>query len=156
LPLLHPSQSCVVNICGMEAGCMGLVHPRVVAEADLPENTCVMELYMAEIVTAAQALAPYQEIPRFPSIQMDLAVVVAEEVDSMEVEEAIREVGGELLREVRLFDLYRGEQLNESEKSLAYNLSFYALDRTLKDEEARSVYEDIVESLAAKFKARLR
>jgi len=156
LPFLHPSQSCVARIGDVEAGFLGLLHPRIAAETDLPENTCVMELDMATIVTAAQALVPYEEIPRFPSIQMDLAVVVAEDVDSMEVERVIYDVGGELLREVRLFDLYRGEQLGEGEKSLAYGLSFYALDRTLKDKEARSAYEDIVEALAARFGARLR
>ena len=153
---LHPSQSCTVNIGDEDAGFLGLLHPRVAADADLPENTCVMELDLAAVVAAAQAVVPYEEIPRFPSIQMDLAVVVAEDVDSLEVEGAIREVGGELLREVKLFDLYRGEQLDEGEKSLAYGLTFYALDRTLKDKEARSAYEDIVDALAARYGARLR
>jgi len=156
LSFLHPAQSCVAVIGDERAGFLGLLHPRIAAEMDLPENTCVMELDMETIVTAAMTIMPYEEIPRFPSIQLDLAVVVAEDVDSLDVEEAIREAGGDLLREVRLFDLYRGEQLDEGEKSLAYGLSFYALDRTLKDKEARSAYEDIVKALGERFGARLR
>ncbi|MBN2026269.1 MAG: phenylalanine--tRNA ligase subunit beta [Actinobacteria bacterium] len=156
LPFLHPSQSCVARVGDVDAGCLGLLHPRIASEIDLPENTCVMELDLAAIVTAAQVLSPYEEIPRFPAIHMDMAVVVAESVDSLEVEQTIRAVGGELLREVRLFDLYRGEQLDEGEKSLAYALSFYALDRTLKDQEVRSAYEGIIKALATRFGARLR
>ena len=156
LPFLHPAQSCAVDIGGGDAGYLGMVHPRVIEQADLPENTCVIDLDMRGLIDAAQVLTSYREIPRFPSIQMDLAVVVAEDVDSREVEKAIGDAGGELLRDVRLFDLYRGRQLGESEKSLAFNLSFYAMDRTLKDEEARSAYENIIEVLAEKFNARLR
>jgi len=156
LPFLHPSQSCTVKIGGMDAGYLGLINPRIAAEADLPENTAVLELDMEPLANAARTLAPYEEIPRFPSIQMDLAVVVGEDVDSLQVEMAIREVGGELLRDVRLFDLYRGEQLGGAEKSLAFSLSFYALDRTLRDEEVHCACEDIIKSLSERLGARLR
>ncbi len=156
LPFLHPAQSCTVEIGGVAAGYLGRVHPRVVEQADLPENTCVIELDMKSLIDAAQVIWSYREIPRFPSIQMDLAIVVPEDVDSLEVEKAIKEAGGELLREVRLFDLYRGRQLAESEKSLAFGLSFFALDRTLKDEEVRSAYEEIVKALGERFDAQLR
>ena len=98
----------------------------------------------------------YRDIPRHPSVQADLAVVVEEGTDAGLVEEVIREAGGELLREVRLFDLYRGEQIGEGRKSLAYSLSFYAMDRTLRDEEARSAYEAIVAALKDRLGATLR
>ena len=156
LAFLHPSRSCVVVIAGEDAGFLGSIHPRVAEEADLPENTALIELDVGLLVAASQMVQPYREIPRFPSVQMDLAVVVDEDVDAQEVEEVIRGAGGDLLREVRLFDLYRGEQLKESEKSLAYSLSFYALDRTLRDEEARGAYEDIVKALLTRMNASLR
>jgi phenylalanyl-tRNA synthetase beta chain len=156
LPFLHPAQSCVVTIDDEDAGYMGLLHPRVAEEADLPAGIAVMEISVDPLVLAVQKQAPYEDIPRFPSIQMDLAVVVAEEVDCMDVENEIRDAGGGLLREVRLFDLYRGEQTGPGEKSLAYNLTFYAMDRTLRDEEVRTSYENIVNSLSGKFEARLR
>ena len=156
LPFLHPAQSCAVSIAGKDAGFLGIIHPRVAEEAELPQSTAVMELDVGEVISAARGIVPYRDIPRFPSVQMDLAVVVGEQVDAREVEDVIDEAGGELLREVSLFDLYRGEQLGEGEKSLAYRLSFYALDRTLRDEEARSAYEDIVRALSSRLGARLR
>ena len=147
LPFLHPAQSCVVTIGSREAGFMGVIHPRVAAEAELPQDIALLELDVGEIISATRGIVPYRDIPRYPSVQMDLAVVVSEKVDALEVEAVIREAGGGLLREVRLFDLYRGEQLGEGEKSLAYRLSFYAPDRTLRDEEARAAYEDIANAL---------
>jgi phenylalanyl-tRNA synthetase beta chain len=156
LPFLNPSRSCTVILEEKEAGCLGVIHPRVAEEADLPPNLALMELDVAVLLSALSDVNPYIEIPRFPAIQVDLAIVVGEDVDSRAVEEVIWDAGGELLREVRLFDLYRGEQLAPGEKSLAYSLSFYALDRTLKDEEARSAHENIVGSLALGLGARLR
>ncbi len=156
LPFLHPAQSCSVSIGDKEAGFLGTIHPRVAEEAELPQNTLVMELDVGDMISAARGIVPYRDIPRFPSVQMDVAVVVGEQVDAQEVEALIREAGGELLREVRLFDLYRGEQLGKGEKSLAYRLSFYALDRTLRDEEARSAYDDIVRALSSRLGASLR
>ena len=156
MPFLHPSQSCAVSIGGLDAGYLGLIHPGVAEKADLPPETAVMEIDLELLILAAQTASPYQDIPRFPSIQMDLAIVVGEGIDALEVEETIRGAGGELLREVRLFDLYRGEQLEAGQKSLAYSLSFYALDRTLRDEETRDAYDTIVTALDHKLGARLR
>jgi len=155
-PFLHPARSAEVLLNGEEAGFLGTLHPRVAEALDLPVGVEIMELDVSTLVKAAREVPPYREIPRFPAVQVDLAVVVREEVEAREVEGIIREVGGELLREVRLFDLYRGGQLAEGEKSLAYNLVFYALDRTLRDEEVRRSVEGIVRALGEKLGARLR
>lgn len=155
-PFLHPAQSAAVDIGGREAGWMGLIHPRVAAEADIPANTAVLEMDLDTLITAALQPVPYEDIPRFPSVQVDLAIVVEEGIDAGRVERVIREAGGDLLRDVRLFDLYRGEQLEDGTKSLAYSLAFYALDRTLRDEDVRSRCEEIVTSLGERLGARLR
>jgi phenylalanyl-tRNA synthetase beta chain len=157
LPFLHPSQSCLIELGGEDIGCLGLIHPRVAREVELPESTVLMELDIDRLITAARdTTIYYEEVPRFPSITLDIAVVVEEEVDSSQVEEVIRGAGGELLREIKLFDLYRGVQVDEGMKSLAYNLTFYALDRTLKDEEASSALNDIVKALQEELEAKLR
>jgi phenylalanyl-tRNA synthetase beta chain len=156
LPFLHPSQSCFIKVGGEDIGCLGLIHPRVAREAELPEGTVLMEIDINRLITAARDITMYEEVPRFPSISLDIAVVVKEEVDSSKVEEIIRRAGGGLLREIELFDLYRGEQVGEARKSLAYTLSFYALDRTLKDEEAGSALNEIVKALHEELGAKLR
>ncbi len=155
-PFLHPGRSGEVLLGGRVAGYLGTLHPRIAEALDLKSGVEVMELQVSALVEAARTVPPYRDIPRHPSSQVDLAVVVREEVESGEVEDIIREAGGELLREVRLFDLYRGEQLREGEKSLAYTLVFYALERTLRDEEVRRSLEAVVDALRTRLGARLR
>ncbi len=155
LPFLHPSQSCAVSVGGRKAGFIGMLHPRICDDIDLPRNTAVMELEVS-VFEETRTEPHFREIPRFPTLQMDLAVVVDEEVEALSLERTIHEAGGELLYEARLFDLYRGEQVGEGKKSLAFNLVFCAMDRTLRDEEARSSFEAIVAALAERFGARLR
>lgn len=156
LPFLHPAQSCQIDVGEEAVGYLGLIHPRVAREADLPERTALMELEVDSLIAEARDVTLYEDIPRFPSINLDIAVVVEEEVDSSQLEEVIRRAGGELLRGIRLFDQYRGEQVGEGMKSLAYSLSFYAMDRTLKDEEAQAALEDIVAALGEELGAKLR
>jgi phenylalanyl-tRNA synthetase beta chain len=156
MPFLHPSQSCSIEVEEEPIGFMGLIHPRVAAEAELPEETALMELDAGFLTEAARDIIPYEEIPRFPSISLDIAVVVAEDVDSSRVMGVIERAGGELLRDIRLFDLYQGEQIGEGMKSMAYSLTFYALDRTLKDEEAGSALDDIIAALRQELDAKLR
>ena len=156
LPFLHPSQACFIKVGEEDIGYLGLVHPRIAAEAELPEGTVLMELDVDKLLSSARDITRYEEIPRFPSISLDIAVVVDEEVDSSRVEEVIRRAGGGLLREINLFDLYRGEQVGEGKKSLAYALTFYAMDRTLKDEEAGSALDAIVAALWEELGVKLR
>jgi len=155
-PFLHPGRSGAVLVGGEEAGYLGVIHPRVAEKADIPPGTAVMELEVDALVRAWKEIPEYREVPRYPSVTMDLAVVVREEVEAGRVEEVIRSAGGELLREVRLFDLYRGGQVGEGEKSLAFNLVFYALDRTLREEEAQAARDAIVQALRERVGARLR
>lgn len=135
---------------------MGVLHPRLAQRLDLPSQAVVMEVEVDSLLRHVKDVPEYHEIPRFPAVQMDLAVVVREEVEAADVERVIREAGGDLLRETRLFDLYRGDQLGEGEKSLAYNLVFQALDRTLRDEEAQELWREVVRSLEKRLGARLR
>ncbi len=154
-PFLHPMRRGTVMLEGKEAGYMGTLHPRVAENLDIP-GAEVMEVEVAALVEAAKDLPPFKEIPRFPSVQVDLALVVDEEVPAAEVERVIRSAGGDLLREVRLFDLYRGAQIGKGEKSLAYSLVFYSLERTLREDEVREIVEGVVGALAAELGARLR
>ena len=84
----------------------------------------------------------------YPAVDQDIAVVVDEEVEAARVRELVAAAGGELLRSIEVFDLYRGAQLGEGKKSLALRLEFRAADRTLTDEEVAAVREQIKESLA--------
>ena len=95
-------------------------------------------------------------VPRFPPVQQDIAVVVDENVPAAEVLSLIKQTGEPLLREVRLFDVYRGDQVGLGKKSLAYSLTFQAEDRTLTDKVVAKQQDRIVRRLEKELGARLR
>jgi len=95
-------------------------------------------------------------VPVFPPILEDIAIVVDEDLPAERVLSLIRQVGGKLLSGVRLFDIFRGEQIGAGKKSLAYSLTYQAPDRTLTDTEAAQVRQRIVRRLEQEFGAKLR
>ena len=142
-PFLHPGRSAAVSVDGEPAGWLGEVHPLVCRTWDL-EAAAAFELAAAPLIAAATlGEESYEDVTTFPAIYQDLAVVVPADVPASAVGEAIRAGGGELLQGAEVFDLYEGEQVGESRKSLALNLEFRAADRTLTDEEVAGLREAI-------------
>jgi phenylalanyl-tRNA synthetase beta chain len=111
-------------------------------------------------VEMLQAVAParfaYAPVPRFPTALRDVAVVVDEKIAAEEVAAEIRAGGGDLLRQLRLFDVYRGESIAAGTKSLAYALSYQAEDRTLTDKEVDKAHKKIEDRLKHRLKATIR
>jgi len=97
-----------------------------------------------------------EDLPRFPPIYMDIALVVPDDVTAGDLLSAIRSSGGPEVASVRLFDVYRGDQIPAGSKSLAYALELRDPDKTLTDEEATAVRDRIVADLASRFGATLR
>ena len=95
-------------------------------------------------------------VSTFPAIYQDIAIIVDETVPAAAIEATIRESGADLLVDVRLFDVFRGDQIGQGKKSLAYGLTFQSPDRTLQDKDADKQRERIVKALGEKFKAQLR
>ncbi|MGH2803585.1 MAG: phenylalanine--tRNA ligase subunit beta, partial [Thermoleophilaceae bacterium] len=125
------------------------LHPLVAREWDVPGPVAGFELDVEAILDlTADRQDTYGDVTSFPSVLQDIAVIVAEDVPAAAVEEAVRAGGGELLAGARVFDLYRGEQAGEGNKSLALRLEFRAPDRTLTDEEVARRREAIERSLA--------
>ena len=134
-PFLHPGRSARVMVGGLQAGWLGELHPAVAGGWDL-ESAVAFELDLAAVFAAARpADRAYDDVIGFPAVWQDLAVVVPDDVSAERVRTTVVEAGGELLREARIFDLYRGEQVAPDHKSLALRLEFRAADRTLTDEE---------------------
>jgi phenylalanyl-tRNA synthetase beta chain len=135
-PFLHPGRAASVVAGGREIGWLGEIHPLVVREWEVPGPVAAFEVDVDAIVDLAEGRAEtYSDVTSFPAVLQDIAVVVGEDVPAARVEEVVRAGGGDLLRGVRVFDLYRGEQVGEGRKSLALRLEFRAPDRTLTDEE---------------------
>ena len=134
-PFLHPGRAAVVALGGRDAAWIGEVHPLVLAEWNLEQATA-FELGTTSLIAAASSGDErYEDVTSYPAVYEDIAVLVAEDVSAAAVREAVLAGGGELLRSAAVFDLYRGEQLGEGQKSLALRLEFRAPDRTLTDQE---------------------
>ncbi len=148
----HPGRCAALSVVvdGEEkvVGHAGELHPRVIKAMNLPERTCAMELDLDVLEKAGQGVLVAPRISTFPVATQDVALVVDAAVPNAEVERWLREGAGELLEDIRLFDVYTGEQLGEGSKSLAYALRFRAADRTLTVEEA-SAARDAAVALAA-------
>ncbi len=146
-PFLHPGRAARVTLGGVEAGWLGEVHPLVCREWDL-DRAAGFEVRLAELVAASPAAREqYEDVTTYPSVHQDLAIVVADELPAAQVRAAVLAGGGELLRSATVFDLYRGEQVGEGRKSLAFRLEFRAPDRTLTDAEVAERREAIKRAL---------
>ncbi|MDQ0841667.1 phenylalanine--tRNA ligase subunit beta [Streptomyces sp. V1I6] len=147
----HPGRCAAlyVTVDGEETlvGHAGELHPRVVKALHLPDRTCAMELELDVLEQASTGVVQAPRISTFPVATQDVALVVANDVPTADVESALREGAGRLLESIRLFDVFTGEQIGEGRKSLAYALRFRAADRTLTVDEA-SAARDAAVSLA--------
>ena len=131
----HPGRCAAVKVAGTDVvlGYAGELHPQVLEALNLPARTCAMELDITAMPLEEKFPAPV--LSSFPALHQDIALVVDEDVPAERVRATVEEGAGELIESVELFDIFRGEQLGEDKKSLAFQLLFRAADRTLTDEE---------------------
>lgn len=143
----HPGRCAAVHVGFLtHIGYAGELHPAVIERMGLPKRTCAVELDLDAIPLTDPLPAP--SVSPFPAVFQDVSLVVDEDADASAVVGAVREGAGELLEDVRLFDVYTGPQIGEGRKSLTLALRFRAADRTLTEDEA-SAARDAAVQLAA-------
>ena len=154
----HPTRVARVRLGDVPIGVIGAVHPDVIAAFDFPTGTdaVAFELALEPVFAALPARPEVDDLPRFPPVYVDLAIVVDETVPASMVESLLRRAGAPEVRSIRLFDVYRGKQVRAGKKSLAYALEMRASDRTLTDEDANVVRSRIMGALGEKTGAELR
>lgn len=158
-PWLHPGRGAAARVeeDDSDLGLLGQVHPRVAERFEIEG----VDVYAAEIdldllLSHAREEIAVQALPRFPGVERDLAIVVEERFDYAEVAARIRAAGGGLLTSLTLFDVYRGPQVPEGHRSLAYSLTFRSPERTLAEDEVGAAMDAIERELAGRFGARVR
>ena len=123
-------------------------------------RVCIKETDAQAGLEALLALVPkaypIESVPTFPPVKEDIAVVVDETLSNEHIEGLIRQTGGKMLADVRLFDIFRGIQIGSGKKSMAYNLTYQAPDRTLTDGEVAQIRNKIVKRLEQELGAKLR
>ena len=154
---LHPGKSATLLAGDQVIGSFGQLHPKVAQAYGLGERTILVAEFDVEALQAATPVRySYTPVPRFPAALRDVAVVVDEAISAERIEAEIRTAGGDLLGGVRLFDLYRGNQIPAGTKSLAYALSYQASDRTLADKEIDKAHKKIEDRLKQVLQATIR
>jgi phenylalanyl-tRNA synthetase beta chain len=145
--LFRPGRAAELTAGDAPLGIMGELGPEASERYGFTHRAALAELELGVLLGLARPPSPARELARFPAVLLDLAVSVPEEVTAAEVVETVRLAGGAVLDAVRIFDLYRGEQVGPGRKSLALFLSFQRPDRTLTQEEALSARDAIAAAL---------
>ncbi|HUO57567.1 MAG TPA: phenylalanine--tRNA ligase subunit beta [bacterium] len=134
----------------------GAIHPKVLKEYDISSPCFALEVDLATLAKTTRPSGAFKPLPKFPSAWRDIALVVPDGVTSSQVTDAVWAEGRPELRDVRLFDLYRGPNLQSGHRSLAYRLHFQNEERTLTDQEVTQKVSKIVESLKTRYSIVLR
>jgi phenylalanyl-tRNA synthetase beta chain len=155
-PTLHPGRTAKVLVEGEDIGCFGQIHPAVREALGLKKSAYLGELDCEKLLRRMSQDIKVRQLPRFPAVTRDIAVVVQRGVESRRVEDKIWEAGESLVESVHLFDIYEGPQVTPDHKSLAYSITYRSPDRTLTDEEVAEVHGRIVEGITSALGASIR
>ena len=155
-PGLHATRSAEVIVAGRVRGVVGEVDPVVLENYGVLGRLAWLELDLGELLNGPRRNRKYSPVSKYPSSDIDLAFEVPDEVAAAAVESSLRKAGAALLTGIELFDVYRGEGLPPSTRSLAYRLRFQAPDRTLTDAEVADVRQACIDAVAKRHGVLLR
>jgi phenylalanyl-tRNA synthetase beta chain len=147
LPHLHPGGAAVTG----DGGWLGELHPSI-----MEGRWSAFELDLAPLFAGVPEVITYEDVVTYPAVLQDLAFVVPEEAQAGDLVDAAHEAAGPELRDMRAFDVYRGPQVGEGRKSIAFRVSFQSPERTLSDDDAATLRARIAEELEKQFGAELR
>ncbi len=154
--LYHPGRCARISIGDEEIGIMGEVHPEVRKTYGIDTRCYVCEFFFDGITRNSSKEISYSPLPKYPAITRDIALLVKEEVEVGAAIALIKENAGTLLESVELFDVYRGKQVEEGKKSIAFTMTFRDKNKTLTDDDVVKVYKKTLEVLEQSFEAVLR
>jgi phenylalanyl-tRNA synthetase beta chain len=152
----HPKISGDLVVGGKNMGILGKINPTILENIEIDQDIFYAEIILDLFNENMIGIKEYKPISAFPSIEIDLAIVIDEKINNKDILETIRKNGTDILKSIRLFDIYRGKQVEKGKKSLAYSLTFRGGNRTLKDSEVEIITNRIVEKLGKTFNASLR
>ena len=155
-PTFHPGRCAALVVGGKRIGLLGQIHPLAAANYDMDCEVYCAELDFTELLTVLAPEKTFTALPKFPATSRDLAVVCAEAVTVGALEACITGSAGKLLREIKLFDVYRGVGILPGMKSVAFSLTFRAEDRTLTDADIEPAMDKVLKALETECNAQRR
>ncbi len=155
-PSYHPGRCAILSIDGENVGVMGQVHPLVVKNYGMDCEVYCAELNLSRLMQLRLPDPTYTPLPKYPAVTRDLALVCDEDVTVAQAEKVIAAAAGKLLRDVRLFDIYRGTGVPTGKKSMAFSLELRSDERTLTDSDSEGVMNKVLSALKNDLNAVLR
>jgi len=155
-PAFHPGRTANLVVNGEIIGTIGQIHPEVAKKFECPDETYIGIVDFMSLVKNSSLSSEYKPLPKYPAVTRDIAMLVKDEIMVKQIEDIIRQSSGKILEEIKLFDVYKGKQVPEGMKSVAYSITFRAEDRTLTDDDVNKVMDKILNNLKEKLGAQLR
>ena len=152
----HPGRCARIVKDNTTIGVFGEVHPTVAKNFDMDCRVYVCELDFNTLLGFYSEDVKYKQLPKYPAVSRDIAMLIDDNVNVYEIERIIKNCSGSILEGYKLFDVYKGAQIPEGKKSVAYSVTFRANDRTLTDEEITKVFDKILSNLEKNLGAQLR
>jgi phenylalanyl-tRNA synthetase beta chain len=149
-----PGRTAEIRVEGQRVGVVGQIHPEVAAEFEIEQDVFVFDLVLDDLLPHAGTPRKMTAVPRFPAVEQDLALIVDEPTPAGVLLGAI--ASSSLVRDARIFDEYRGEQVPAGKKSLAFRISYQSLERTLTDDDVAKAQRKLIERLRREFGAEPR
>ena len=143
----HPGRCAVLTVGGERLGVLGEIHPQVAENYGIGERVYCFSLDIALMYQYAQHEKTYKPLPKFPAVSRDLALICDDEIPVLDLEKAIRRGAGSLLEEIRLFDVYRGAQIEAGKKSVAFSITLRSADSTLDDGQISACMKRVMKEL---------
>ncbi len=156
IPYMHPGRCAELTIGGDNLGFLGEVHPTVCDNYEIGAKTYIAVIYADILYKTAEFNKVYKSLPKFPAVSRDISMLVKDDIIVKDIENIIKDKGGKLVENIQLFDVYKGKQIQDGFKSVAYNISFRSADKTLTDDEIASPMKKILKELEDKLGAQLR
>ncbi len=155
-PSYHPGKTAALMVRNKKVGVLGEIHPDVSENYGVDVECYVAELDLDLLFEAATIVKSYKPLPKFPAVTRDIALLCDDSILVQEIEETIRKAGGNLVEKVQLFDIYKGAQIPEGKKSIAYAIAYRDEKKTLEDKDITKVHNRILQALEHKLGAVLR
>ncbi|MBE7054139.1 MAG: phenylalanine--tRNA ligase subunit beta [Ruminococcaceae bacterium] len=152
----HPGRCAKIYANNQYIGIIGETNPIVNDNYSIGARTYIAELEFNKLCEFYKEDVKFKPLPKFPAVTRDIAMIVNDEVCIGDLEKGIKQCSGKILEEIKLFDVYKGSQIDEGKKSVAFSIIYRAEDRTLTDDEISKVFDKIIEKLKKDFGAQLR
>jgi phenylalanyl-tRNA synthetase beta chain len=154
--LFKSDRSFEIRMGGEGVGILGEVREEILELFEIKDKVFAAELDFEKLLVCIPNKKSFSPLPKFPPVDRDIAIVVDENILSEKIRDKIKMVGGDLIEELTLFDVYRGTQIPPKKKSLAYSIRYRSKDKTLTDEEVEKTHRKVISELEESFKASLR